>query len=363
MTFVGHATAMITTPSARILTDPLLENSLYGIRAGQGGRHRGRRPRRPGPGAGHPRPPGSPVAQEPGPAARAAPLVVPPHCERLVRRFGLCDGRGAGTGAQLRTRRRRDDAVPVRHSGTRGLGDYARRGASGYADPTPAHVSHLRRGRHRLLLRLRRDRPAVPPDVALLPIAGDQPAGCREAHLSPLDAVVCPPGSARALPRPHRLRAVPAQLRAAGRAARLAAADHARARHLPMCGQRQAPDDRAQTRLRRRSWIMAAASHFGKPPLAARCGRDRRRLTDRDPREATLRLFRVEAIPMMTRREAVAIRGGVDGLLAPWGVGCGGGSGKPMTEAELLHAARRRRSARSTERCVTDKTACLSRAA
>ena len=32
VTFVGHATVMITTPGSRVLVDPLLENSLFGVR-------------------------------------------------------------------------------------------------------------------------------------------------------------------------------------------------------------------------------------------------------------------------------------------------------------------------------------------
>src|SRR6185436_3588943 len=32
ITFVGHATAMLTTPQARVLTDPLLVNFLFGLR-------------------------------------------------------------------------------------------------------------------------------------------------------------------------------------------------------------------------------------------------------------------------------------------------------------------------------------------
>ena len=32
ITFVGHATVMITTPGVRLLADPLLETSFYGIR-------------------------------------------------------------------------------------------------------------------------------------------------------------------------------------------------------------------------------------------------------------------------------------------------------------------------------------------
>src|SRR5262249_29108611 len=42
VTFVGHATVMITTARTRLLTDPLLERSIYGLRrAKEAGLHAG----------------------------------------------------------------------------------------------------------------------------------------------------------------------------------------------------------------------------------------------------------------------------------------------------------------------------------
>ena len=32
ITLIGHATVMITTPGGRVIADPLLENSLFGVR-------------------------------------------------------------------------------------------------------------------------------------------------------------------------------------------------------------------------------------------------------------------------------------------------------------------------------------------
>ena len=89
LTFVGHATVMITTPATRVIVDPLLENSLYGIRRAKSAgvaepdlddvdlvlvthAHRDHLSR-------------ASLARLPG----SAPVVVPPHCERLVRRVGL----------------------------------------------------------------------------------------------------------------------------------------------------------------------------------------------------------------------------------------------------------------------------------
>src|SRR5262249_34567976 len=84
ITFVGHATVMITTPHSRILIDPLLENSLFGVRRAKAAglaaadipdvtlvlvthAHRDHLSR-------------PSLARLPG----AAPVIVPPHCERLV---------------------------------------------------------------------------------------------------------------------------------------------------------------------------------------------------------------------------------------------------------------------------------------
>jgi len=78
--------------------------------------------------------------------------------------------------------------VPVRHSGSRGVGDYVRRGACGYVVRTPRHVIYVAgdtgyfSGFAEIGRRFR-------PDVALLPIAGYEPASFREEHMSPLDAV------------------------------------------------------------------------------------------------------------------------------------------------------------------------------
>jgi L-ascorbate metabolism protein UlaG (beta-lactamase superfamily) len=76
----------------------------------------------------------------------------------------------------------------VRHSGARGFGDYARRGACGYivrsrdaciyvAGDTGYFSGFAEIGRR------------FHPDVALLPIAGYEPAVFREEHMSPLDAL------------------------------------------------------------------------------------------------------------------------------------------------------------------------------
>ena len=87
ITFVGHATVMITTPGSRVLVDPFLENSLFGVRRAKAAGIAAERPRRRRSGAGDARPPRSPVAAQPGPGLRGrAGRSCPPHCEGLVRR-------------------------------------------------------------------------------------------------------------------------------------------------------------------------------------------------------------------------------------------------------------------------------------
>jgi L-ascorbate metabolism protein UlaG (beta-lactamase superfamily) len=188
LTFVGHATMMITTPRMRILTDPLFENNLYGMRRAKAAgiaqedladvdlvlvthAHRDHLSRKS-------------LERLPG----AAPVIVPPHCERLVRRVGLLDVVELLPGRSTTRGDVEVIAVPVRHSGWRGLGDYARRGACGYVIRTPEACIYVAgdTGYFSGFAEIGR---RFQPDVALLPISGYEPASFREEHLSPLDAV------------------------------------------------------------------------------------------------------------------------------------------------------------------------------
>lgn len=188
ITFVGHATVMITTPGSRILVDPFLENSLYGVRRAKAAgiapadladvdlvlvthAHRDHLSR-------------PSLAQLPG----SAPVIVPPRCQRLVRRAGLLKIEELEPGRGYRTSDVEVTAVPVRHSSSRGFGDYLARGACGYVVRTPRHVVYVAgdTGYFSGFIEIGR---RFRPDIALLPIAGYEPASFREEHMSPLDAV------------------------------------------------------------------------------------------------------------------------------------------------------------------------------
>jgi L-ascorbate metabolism protein UlaG (beta-lactamase superfamily) len=191
ITFVGHATVMITTPGARVLCDPLLENSFYGLRRVQAAgiadadledvdlvlithAHRDHLSRQ--------------SLQRIG---RQAALIVPPRCTSLVRGLGL-EVTELDPGSSHRHGDVEVTAVPVRHSGTRGLGDYLRRGACGYlvrAFAGSTSASAYVAGDTGYFSGFAEIGRRFHPDVALLPISGYEPPAFREEHLSPLDAL------------------------------------------------------------------------------------------------------------------------------------------------------------------------------
>jgi L-ascorbate metabolism protein UlaG (beta-lactamase superfamily) len=192
ITFVGHATVMLTTPSVRVLCDPLLESSLYGIRRAKAAglapddlddvdlvlithAHRDHLSR-------------SSIVR----IARKAVLVIPPRCTSLVRGLGFADIVELDPGTSHALGDVEVTAVPVRHSGTRGLGDYVRRGACGYL--VRAHAGAMSAaaylaGDTGYFSGFSEIGRRFHPDVALLPISGYEPAVFREEHLSPLDAL------------------------------------------------------------------------------------------------------------------------------------------------------------------------------
>jgi L-ascorbate metabolism protein UlaG (beta-lactamase superfamily) len=191
ITFVGHATVMMTSAEARLLTDPLLVNFLWGLRRAEA------------------------AALHPEDAAevslvlishahhdhlhppslrrlpKSATIVVPPRCAGLVERAGFARVVVLEPGEELAHHDLTITAVAARHDGARGVsgwrgasgyvvraGGRAARGASAYFAGDTAYFS----GFEEIGRRLR-------PQVALLPIAGYDPPPLRETHMSPLDAL------------------------------------------------------------------------------------------------------------------------------------------------------------------------------
>ncbi|HEY4187608.1 MAG TPA: MBL fold metallo-hydrolase [Polyangia bacterium] len=188
LTRVGHATVMITTPQLRLITDPVLEHSLWGLPRARAAAvdpadlddvglilishaHRDHLSL-------------SSLARFP----RGATLVVPPLCGALVSSLGFTHVVELGVGQELALGDVRIVAVPARHPGARGLLDRKRRGANGYVIRAAGRTIYFAgdTGYFAGFLEVQR---RFAPDVALLPISGYQPAPFREEHLSPLDAV------------------------------------------------------------------------------------------------------------------------------------------------------------------------------
>jgi L-ascorbate metabolism protein UlaG (beta-lactamase superfamily) len=186
ITFVGHATAMLTTPRARVLTDPMLENFLFGLRRAEAASlhdedaaevslvlishahhdhlHRPSLRRLP----------------------RAATVVVPPRCASLIEREGFARVVVLEPGEELVHRDLTITAVAARHDGARGLTGW--RGAGGYVARTGA-VSCYFAGDTAYFSGFEEIGRRLHPQIALLPIAGYEPLPMRETHMSPLDAL------------------------------------------------------------------------------------------------------------------------------------------------------------------------------
>lgn len=185
ITFVGHATVMVTTPRTRILIDPLLSDHLFLLRraraagvvdedlrdvglvlishAGFDRLHRPSLDRLP----------------------RAATVIVPPRCAELVSSLGFARVIELGTGSDFGYQDVEVIAVPARHRGARGLG--GRGDGSGYIIRSGGMTVYSAGGTGyfsgftSIGKRFR-------PDAALLPIGGYEPGTLRDSHMSPLDA-------------------------------------------------------------------------------------------------------------------------------------------------------------------------------
>jgi L-ascorbate metabolism protein UlaG (beta-lactamase superfamily) len=188
LTFGGHATVMLTTPRLRLVVDPVLEASLYGLpRARQAAlddsdlddvtlvlvsnalRDHLSRPT---------------LARLPGKAT----LVVPTGCESLVSDLGFMRVVELAAGQDHVQAGARVTAVPARHSSARNFFDRKRRGANGYVVEVDGQCLYLAgdTGYSSGFAEIGR---RFSPDVAVLPIGGYQPAPFRREHLSPLDAL------------------------------------------------------------------------------------------------------------------------------------------------------------------------------
>ena len=189
LTFVGHATVMMTTPGARLLTDPMLDNWLYGLRRARAGAvdakdlknvglvlishaHRDHLSR--------------PTLRR---LPRTATLVVPPRCGALVDDLGFARVIELGAGHTFAFGDVEVTAVPVRHPGARGGLDPRRRGASGYVVRTASGRVLYFAGDTGYFSGFTEIGRRFHPDLAFLPIGGYQPAPFRDEHMSPLDAV------------------------------------------------------------------------------------------------------------------------------------------------------------------------------
>jgi L-ascorbate metabolism protein UlaG (beta-lactamase superfamily) len=187
LTFVGHATVMITTARTRLFTDPLFERSFYGLRrAKEAGVHAGdiddvdlvviSHAHRD-----HLSPPS--LAR----VLKDVPIVVPPRCRPLVARLGFLAIDELAPGASVTHDDVEITAVPVRHSGA-GAFSGASRGACGYVIRTQGTCFYFAgdTGYFSGFAEIGR---RFHPDVAILPIGGYEPAPFRDEHMSPLDAV------------------------------------------------------------------------------------------------------------------------------------------------------------------------------
>jgi L-ascorbate metabolism protein UlaG (beta-lactamase superfamily) len=186
ITFVGHATVMLTSAEARVLTDPLLVNFLWGIRRAEAA-------------ALHPQ-----DADDVSlvlvshahydhlhlPSLRRLPktatVVVPPRCAGLVERAGFARVVVMGPGEELMHRDLTITAVAARHDGARGL--FGWRGAGGYVVRS-GEVGAYFAGDTAYFSGFEEIGRRLHPRVALLPITGYEPLAMRETHMSPLDAL------------------------------------------------------------------------------------------------------------------------------------------------------------------------------
>jgi L-ascorbate metabolism protein UlaG (beta-lactamase superfamily) len=188
VTFVGHASVMLTTSRARLLIDPFFGDFLTGMRRREAAclakadaaetslvlishAHRDRL---------H-----LPTLRR---LSRRASIVVPPRCLSLVCGLGFDRSIELAPGESMVHEDLEITAVAARHDGRRGPLNRSWRSAVGYIVKC-AGASVYYAGDTAYFSGFEEIGRRLHPDVALLPIAGYEPPGQRENHMSPLDAV------------------------------------------------------------------------------------------------------------------------------------------------------------------------------
>jgi L-ascorbate metabolism protein UlaG (beta-lactamase superfamily) len=188
VTFVGHASVMLTTCRARLLIDPYFGDFLTGMRRREAAclakadaaetslvlishAHRDRL---------H-----LPTLRL---IPRRASIVVPPRCLSLVNGLGFDRDVELAPGESMVHEDLEITAVAARHDGRRGPLDRTWRSAVGYIVKS-AGASVYYAGDTAYFSGFEEIGRRLHPDVALLPIAGYEPPSQRENHMSPLDAV------------------------------------------------------------------------------------------------------------------------------------------------------------------------------
>jgi len=188
VTFVGHASVMLTSHRARVLIDPFLGQFLLGVRRREAAcldaadatsvglvlishAHGDRL---------H-----LPTLRK---LSRRAVIVVPPRCASLVHGLGFAHEVELAPGQSIEHEDLEITAVAARHDGRRGPIDRSWRSAVGYIVKC-AGASVYYAGDTAYFSGFEEIGRRLHPDVALLPIAGYEPPSQRADHMSPLDAV------------------------------------------------------------------------------------------------------------------------------------------------------------------------------
>jgi L-ascorbate metabolism protein UlaG (beta-lactamase superfamily) len=187
VTFVGHATTLLSTEGTRVIVDPYFPDTLWGMRRRELA-------------CLHPR-----DREEVGVIlithahpdrlhrdslrrfSRGATLLVPPKCGKLVGGLGFNTVVEVPPGEARLVSGVEITAVAARHDGRRGLFDRAWRGSVGYIVKTQGATLYLA-GDTAYFSGFEEIGRRLHPDLAILPIGGYRPFEQRTMHMSPLDA-------------------------------------------------------------------------------------------------------------------------------------------------------------------------------